>query len=42
MCVTIIVFEIKNNGFICIEIVKPSRDEMKKLAERVAFYLVNL
>jgi Mg2+ and Co2+ transporter CorA len=33
MWMTRIVLEIKNNGFIWIEIAKPTRDEMKKLAE---------
>jgi magnesium transporter len=42
MCVTLIVLEIKNNGFIWIEISKPSRDEMKKLAERFPFHELNL
>jgi magnesium transporter len=34
--------EIKNNGFIWIDISKPSRDEMKKLAERFRFHELNL
>lgn len=42
MCVTLIVLEIKNNGFIWIDIAKPSRDEMKKLAERFPFHELNL
>lgn len=33
MSVSIIVLGIKHNGFICIEIVKASLDEMKKLAD---------
>ncbi|HEX6281130.1 MAG TPA: magnesium transporter CorA family protein [Nitrososphaera sp.] len=39
---TLIVLEIKNNGFIWIDIAKPSRDEMKKLAERFPFHELNL
>ena len=39
---TRIVLEIKNNGFIWIEIAKPTRDEMKKLAERFPFHELNL
>jgi magnesium transporter len=34
--------EIKNNGFIWIDIAKPTRDEMKKLAERFPFHELNL
>jgi magnesium transporter len=34
--------EIKNNGFLWIDITKPSRDEMKKLAERFPFHELNL
>ena len=34
--------EIKNNGFIWIDIVKPNRDEMKKLGERFPFHELNL
>jgi magnesium transporter len=34
--------EIKNNGFVWIEIDKPTRDEMKKLAERFPFHELNL
>jgi magnesium transporter len=34
--------EIKNNGFIWMEIAKPSRDEMKKLADRFPFHELNL
>jgi magnesium transporter len=36
------VLEIRNNGFIWIDIAKPSRDEMKKLAERFPFHELNL
>jgi len=36
------VLEIKNDGFIWIDIVKPSREEMKKLAERFPFHELNL
>jgi magnesium transporter len=42
MCVTLILLEAKNNGFIWIDIAKPSRDEMKKLAERFPFHELNL
>jgi magnesium transporter len=42
MWMTRIVLEIKNNGFIWIEIAKPTRDEMKKLAERFPFHELNL
>ena len=42
MCLTLIVLEIKNNGFIWIEIDKPTRDQMKKLAERFPFHELNL
>jgi magnesium transporter len=42
MCQTFIVREIKNNGFLWIDITKPSRDEMKKLAERFPFHELNL
>src|ERR671928_344401 len=42
MCLTLIVLEIKNNGFIWIEIDKPTRDQMKKLAERFPFHRLNL
>jgi magnesium transporter len=42
MCVNLIVLEIKNDGFIWIDIVKPSREEMKKLAERFPFHELNL
>jgi magnesium transporter len=42
MWMTLIVLEIKNNGFIWIEIAKPTRDEMKKLAERFPFHELNL
>jgi magnesium transporter len=42
MCETFIVREIKNNGFLWIDITKPSRDEMKKLAERFPFHELNL
>jgi magnesium transporter len=41
-CDSYIVLEIKNNGFIWIDIAKPSRDEMKKLAERFPFHELNL
>lgn len=34
--------ELKNNGFIWIDIVKPNRDEMKKLGERFPFHELNL
>ncbi len=34
--------EIKNNGFIWIDIAKPTRDEMKKLAEKFPFHELNL
>jgi magnesium transporter len=36
------VLEIKNNGFIWIDIAKPTRDEMKKLAEKFPFHELNL
>ena len=39
---TFILLEVKNNGFIWIDIAKPTRDEMKKLAERFAFHELNL
>jgi magnesium transporter len=39
---SLIVLEIKNNGFIWIEIAKPTRDEMKKLAGRFPFHELNL
>src|SRR5919106_1432208 len=42
MCMSLIVLEIKNNGFIWIEIAKPTRDEMKKLAGRFPFHELNL
>jgi magnesium transporter len=42
MWMTLIVLEIKNNGFIWIEIAKPTRHEMKKLAERFPFHELNL
>ena len=42
MCLTLIVLEIKNNGFIWIEIDKPTRHQMKKLAERFPFHELNL
>jgi magnesium transporter len=42
MFVTHIVLEIKNNGFVWIEISKPTRDQMKKLAERFPFHELNL
>jgi magnesium transporter len=42
MCVSLIVLEIKNNGFVWIDIAKPTRDEMKKLAERFPFHELNL
>lgn len=41
-CVTLILLEVKNNGFIWIDIAKPTRDEMKKLAERFPFHELNL
>ena len=34
--------EVKNNGFIWIDIAKPNRDEMKKLAEKFPFHELNL
>jgi magnesium transporter len=34
--------EVKNDGFIWIDIAKPTRDEMKKLAERFPFHELNL
>jgi magnesium transporter len=36
------VLEVKNNGFIWIDIAKPNRDEMKKLAEKFPFHELNL
>jgi magnesium transporter len=39
---TVGVLELKNNGFIWIDIVKPNRDEMKKLGERFPFHELNL
>lgn len=42
MCLTLIVLEIKNNSFIWIEIDRPTRDQMKKLAERFPFHELNL
>ena len=36
------VLEVKNNGFVWIDIAKPSRDEMKKLAEKFPFHELNL
>lgn len=42
MCVTLILLELKNNGFIWIDIAKPTRDEMKKLAVRFPFHELNL
>ena len=42
MCVTLIVREIKNNGFAWIDILKPNRDEMKKLSEKFHFHELNL
>jgi magnesium transporter len=42
MFVISIVLEVKNNGFIWIDIVKPNRDEMKKIAERFPFHELNL
>lgn len=41
-CVTLVLLEVKNNGFIWIDIAKPTRDEMKKLAERFPFHELNL
>jgi magnesium transporter len=35
-------FEVKNNGFIWIDIVRPNRDEMKNLGERFPFHELNL
>jgi magnesium transporter len=40
--VTLTVLEIKNDGFIWIDIAKPNRDEMKKLAEKFPFHELNL
>lgn len=37
-----ILLEVKNNGFIWIDIAKPTRDEMKRLAERFPFHELNL
>lgn len=34
--------ELKNNGFVWIDIIKPNRDEMKKLGERFPFHELNL
>ena len=34
--------EIKNNGFIWVDIAKPTRDEIRKLAERFPFHELNL
>ena len=34
--------EVRNDGFIWIDIVKPNRDEMKKLSERFPFHELNL
>jgi magnesium transporter len=39
---TFIVLEIKNNNFTWIDIAKPSKDEMKKLAEKFPFHELNL
>lgn len=39
---TLILLEVKNNGFIWIDIAKPTRVEMKKLAERFPFHELNL
>ncbi len=39
---TLIVREVRNNGFSWIDIAKPTRDEMKKLAERFPFHELNL
>ncbi|MDQ3807878.1 MAG: magnesium transporter CorA family protein, partial [Thermoproteota archaeon] len=39
---THIVLEVKNNGFVWIEISEPTRDQMKKLAERFPFHELNL
>jgi magnesium transporter len=39
---TVSVRELKNNGFIWIDIVKPNRDEIKKLGERFPFHELNL
>jgi magnesium transporter len=36
------VLEVKNNGFIWIDIAKPNRDEMKKLVEKFPFHELNL
>jgi magnesium transporter len=42
MYVIVILLQVKNNGFIWIDIAKPTRDEMKKLAERFPFHELNL
>ena len=42
VCDPYILLEIKNNGFIWIDIAKPTRNEMKKLAERFPFHELNL
>jgi magnesium transporter len=42
VCVSLTLLEIKNNGFIWIDIAKPTRDEMQKLAERFPFHELNL
>ena len=34
--------EVRNNGFIWIDIIKPNRDEMKKISERFPFHELNL
>jgi magnesium transporter len=36
------VLEVRNNGFIWIDIIKPNRDEMKKISERFPFHELNL
>ncbi len=42
VCDSCILLEVKNNGFIWIDIAKPTLDEMKKLAERFPFHELNL
>jgi magnesium transporter len=37
-----IVLEVRNNGFIWIDVTKPNRDEMKKISERFPFHELNL
>jgi magnesium transporter len=42
MFVISIVLEVRNNGFVWIDIVKPNRDKMKRLAVRFPFHELNL